>query len=279
MTDLVTSSGSHRVGDIIPSEDSRQILLLTTWRSGSTFTGDLLNQYPGTFYYFEPLHYYANRREQDVIQSEETFLKSLFQCSFNRDNFGYLQHVAQWANSFLFKNHNFRLWNSCKNVLPLNTMCFLPEFLSFSCKLHPIKLIKTVRIRLGSLTSLFSDPKMNLKVILLVRDPRGVFNSRSSEFVSAWCRGEECASPTKTCRDLRDDLVAAKLLEKHHPGRVTVIRYEDLSLEPELLTRRLLKFLSLPWTEAISQFIRTHTISSEPEESKKNIYTKFITIK
>ena len=266
---IVTFSGSHRVGDIIPAEDSRQIFLLTTWRSGSTFTGDLLNQYPGTFYYFEPLHYYANRRERDDIQSEETFLKSLFQCTFNRDNFGYLQHVAQWANSFLFKNHNFRLWNSCKNVLPLNTMCFLPEFLSFSCKLHPIKLIKTVRIRLRSLTSLFSDSKMNLKVILLVRDPRGVFNSRSSEFVSAWCRGEDCASPKKTCRDLTDDLETARLLEKHYPGKVTVIRYEDLSLEPELLTRRLLKFLALPWTEAISKFIRTHTISSEPQESDR----------
>ena len=29
----------------------------TTWRSGSTFLGDLLNHYPGTFYYFEPLHW------------------------------------------------------------------------------------------------------------------------------------------------------------------------------------------------------------------------------
>ena len=31
--------------------------LATTWRSGSTFLGDLLNHYPGSFYYFEPLHY------------------------------------------------------------------------------------------------------------------------------------------------------------------------------------------------------------------------------
>ena len=155
----------------------------------------------------------------------------------------------------------------CQGVLPLNSLCFMPEFLSFACKLHPIKLIKTVRIRLRSLTSLLSDSRMNLKVILLVRDPRGVFNSRSSEFVSAWCKGEDCASPRKTCQDLSDDLQTAKLVEKQQPGKITVVRYEDLSLEPDLVTRRLLKFLALPWTESISQFIQTHTISSESQES------------
>ena len=109
---------------------------------------------------------------------------------------------------------------------------------------------------------------MNLKVVLLVRDPRGVFNSRSSEFVSAWCTGEDCASPRKTCQDLSDDLQMAKSLEEHQPGRITVVRYEDLSLEPDLVTRRLLKFLDLPWTESISQFIQSHTVSSESQESE-----------
>ena len=33
----------------------RRILILTTWRSGSTFLGELLSMIPGTFYSFEPL--------------------------------------------------------------------------------------------------------------------------------------------------------------------------------------------------------------------------------
>lgn len=40
-------SGNHKVGDVIPIDHSRNTLILTTWRSGSTFLGDLLNQYPG----------------------------------------------------------------------------------------------------------------------------------------------------------------------------------------------------------------------------------------
>jgi len=30
-------------------------IVFTSWRSGSTFLGDLLNAHPGTFYHYEPL--------------------------------------------------------------------------------------------------------------------------------------------------------------------------------------------------------------------------------
>ena len=112
--DIPIIPGHHRVGDVIPTADSRHTLILTTWRSGSTFLGDLLNQYPGTFYYFEPLHYYANNINSRDKMSKADFLESLFRCKFDRRNFGYLEHVARWSNTFLFKNHNFRLWNSCQ---------------------------------------------------------------------------------------------------------------------------------------------------------------------
>ena len=49
---------------------------------------------------------------------------------------------------------------------------------------------------------LMSDPNLNLKVILLTRDPRGVFNSRGSVLVSNWCTDDDCASPYNECRDL-----------------------------------------------------------------------------
>ena len=71
---------------------------------------------------------------------------------------------------------------------------------------------------------------------------------------------------------MAEDLQAARTFQKLHPGKITVVRYEDLSLEPELLTRRLLKFLALPWTESISRFIQTHTQSVETMESSNHFY-------
>ena len=262
--------GSRHVGDVFPVAQSRHTLILTTWRSGSTFLGDLLNQYPGTFYYFEPLHYYANNPNANRSQDEVQFLDSLFKCRFDMANFGYLQHVATWANSFLVKNHNFRLWSSCRSVLPLHTMCFMPEYLSFACNLHPIKLIKTVRMRMKTIEPLLADPSFNLKVILLVRDPRAVFNSRSETLVSNWCTEPSCASPVNECRDLLEDVTSAKQLYLKYPDKVHLIRFEDLGLNPYQTVRQILSFLDLPWSQRLDKFISTHTMidhsDSDPME-------------
>jgi hypothetical protein len=51
------SAPNYYLGDSIPAKHAKHILVITSWRSGSTFLGDILNHYPGTFYTFEPLHY------------------------------------------------------------------------------------------------------------------------------------------------------------------------------------------------------------------------------
>ena len=99
----------------------------------------------------------------------------------------------------------------CQGVLPLNSLCFMPEFLSFACRLHPIKLVKTVRLRAREIAQLLAGaPELGLRVVLLVRDPRGVFNSRGGALVANWCTEEDCASPSNECRDLLEDFNTAK---------------------------------------------------------------------
>jgi len=265
--------GNIPVGNKVPVESARQILIATTWRSGSTFLGDLLNHYKGTFYYFEPLHYYSYTQDMSKLQNETSFLKSLYSCNFDSKNVGYLNHASKTANKFLFQNHNFRLWNSCQNLLPNNILCFMPDYLNKVCPLFPIKLIKTVRLRVRKVEKLLEDPEMNLKVIVLVRDPRGVYNSRSSGAVKKWCKRDMCANPEVGCSDLSDDIQAAFDLEARYPGKVWLVRYEDLSLSPEDTTMNMLNFLDLPFTEGIANFIDTHT-SKEKLKVVKNKRTK-----
>ena len=253
--------GNIRVGENVPVESAKHILIATTWRSGSTFLGDLLNHYPGVFYFFEPLHYYSSIADKSHVQNETKFLKNLVSCQFNSENFGFLQHVAQHSNKFLMKSHNLRLWNSCQNIniLPRDAMCLMPEYLNRLCPLYPIKLIKTVRIRVKMLKDLLKDPSINFKFIVLVRDPRGVYNSRGTGPVSLWCSADQCANPATGCKDLASDIKAAFDLEMSYPGTVMLVRYEDLSLVPEETARRMMKFLGLPWKKAISDYIVTHT--------------------
>ena len=62
----------------------RNLLVATSWRSGSSFLGELLNQVPGTFYYFEPLHYYSYIRDKATVPPEEDFLTSLYRVRWQK---------------------------------------------------------------------------------------------------------------------------------------------------------------------------------------------------
>ena len=44
---------------------TKYILIVSTWRSGSTFFGELLTQYPGTYFSYEPLQYLSKRVTND----------------------------------------------------------------------------------------------------------------------------------------------------------------------------------------------------------------------
>ena len=55
------------------------VLLFTFYRSGSTFTGQLLNQHPDVFYLFEPLIIAA--AETGEIDFKNEILSRIFNCS------------------------------------------------------------------------------------------------------------------------------------------------------------------------------------------------------
>jgi len=254
----MTILGDVPVGEAIPANTTRKVIILTSWRSGSSFLGDLLNHYPGTFYYFEPLHYYSYIKDKSKVQNETDFIKSLLSCEFDENNEGFLEHVRKPSNSFLFKRHNFRLWNSCKKFKPREALCYSQDYLNQLCPLYPIKLVKTVRMRVRQVDTLLRNSS-NVKVIVLVRDPRAVFSSRWTGRVSAWCKQSHCSVPAVSCQDLADDVTAAHELHEKHPGQVRLVRFEDLSLSPTDTARSLLRFLDLPWHSAISNYVGSHT--------------------
>ena len=71
--------------------------------------------------------------------------------------------------------------------------------------------MKTVRLRVKDTEKLFLDPEFgsSLKLVVLVRDPRGVMNSRSS---LTWCTNKVCSDPRNMCNNLESDILAAKKL-------------------------------------------------------------------
>ena len=59
--------------------------------------------------------------------------------------------------------------------------------------------------------------ELNVRVLLLVRDPRGTVESRKHR---DWCPGnKDCEDPAMLCQDLKSDYEAFQTLSKQFPGR------------------------------------------------------------
>ena len=87
-----------------------------------------------------------------------------------------------------------------------------------------------------------------------------MFNSRMQQPFARLCRVRpRCWQPKVACNQLTTDLEAARRLSIKFPGSITVLRYEDLSLEPEKMAKLVMNFLDLPWTESMANFIASHT--------------------
>ncbi|GJQ72959.1 hypothetical protein Trydic_g1600 [Trypoxylus dichotomus] len=117
--------------------------------------------------------------------------------------------------------------------------------------------MKVVRLRLKLAEELLKDQSLNVKVLLLIRDPRGTLQSRKHR---DWCPGApDCDQPQRLCADMVSDYMAARDLQNKYPDRFTAIRYEDLSVDPYNNIPKLFTFFGLTFHENVKKFLDSHT--------------------
>jgi len=265
----------HDVNDYIPDEGGQPVraMITTTWRSGSTFLGDILLSHPATFYHYEPLiHFYINQvRDGTPLASEAIkVIKSIFHCDYS-DLGTFLDYAKIHLEAL---SHNERLWSQCFG--DNRKLCYNPDFLSQFCSLFPFQSLKTVRLRVNLTRSFIEDPSLNVQVLLLIRDPRGTLQSRKHR---TWCPGKpDCDQPDHLCKDLVSDYYAVQQLKKEFPNRIRVIRYEDFCKDIKNNAKELLQFFNFKMHPRVINFIESHThenmggVSSTFRDSKNAPY-------
>jgi hypothetical protein len=134
--------------------------------------------------------------------------------------------------------HNIRLRNVCEGLKNGKNYCYDPPFVSDICCLHPIHLVKTVRLRVEHVQQLFQEDDINLKIIALFRDPRAV---RSSRLGRSWCNIPSCNHLPTDCQDHNQDLGMAKMLAEINSDKVIIAKYEELAMQPKLTVPVILK--------------------------------------
>lgn len=231
-------------------------IIVATWRSGSTFLGDLLKSIPGSYYFFEPfldsgLHRYHKADNLEERQFALRHLKKLLSCDFNDMD----SYLALGEKKRIVFSHNHDLWKYCK--LNSSQYCQNKEFMNQFCKIYPFITMKTVRLGLDLAQMLLLERDLNIRILILIRDPRGTMHSREYE---RFCRvGPNCDSPRRLCKGLMDDYKVAKELSLKFPLHFKSIRYEDLSLNLYNKTGDIFKFLGLPFHPKVRKFLETHT--------------------
>jgi len=233
-------------------------MVATTWRSGSTFLGDIMNSHPATYYHYEPLLHYdiKQARSGPLAADAVRVLTDLMHCNYTNLE-SYLEYGRH--HHWLFQ-HNERLWKHCmadgwKKMR--TSFCWKPAFLNKFCPLFPFQSIKTVRLRLNLTRQFIEDQSLNVRVLLLVRDPRGTIQSRKHR---TWCPGNpDCEDPKLLCQDLVDDYHSFQVLKSEYPDRYMTFRYEDFSMNPVENTQKVFNFFGLSVHSTVTAFLDSHT--------------------
>lgn len=229
------------------SVKTTKILLVASFRTGSSFVGDLIQSSPGVFYSYEPLIYDG--------MNQTNLIKSILDCQLPSDYLKFINGKTK-GGDINFMKRNLRGWNGCKHK---KSSCYSETFMNELCASFPIQLIKVVRLRVRDLEYLLeNDPSTSdWKIIYLMRDPRGTMASRSK---LKWCMKKPiCGNITRLCNDMMDDLDRIEKLISQDPEHHYLLRFEDISANVKFVTEKLMKFLGMSVNESIKKFLEKHT--------------------
>uniref|UniRef100_A0A8C9UU65 Sulfotransferase n=1 Tax=Spermophilus dauricus TaxID=99837 RepID=A0A8C9UU65_SPEDA len=195
-----TPGNLSSVGETV-AQEKQHIYVHATWRTGSSFLGELFNQHPDVFYLYEPMWHLWQALYPGDAESLQGALRDMLRsilCSRAPpgDPAARATDTANLTTAALFRWRTNKVICSpplCPGATRTRAEVGLVEdsacerscppvalrALEAECRKYPVVVIKDVRLLdLGVLVPLLRDPGLNLKVVQLFRDPRAVHNSR-----------------------------------------------------------------------------------------------------
>ncbi|KAG5831162.1 hypothetical protein ANANG_G00300890 [Anguilla anguilla] len=279
-------------------DGGKHILLLAATRTGSSFVGEFFNQQDGTmFYLFEPLWHVERKLSAAAggtnssvsAQTYRDVLQQLFLCDFTLLERFIEPPPADHVTAALFRRESSASLceeSVCSPVVkdvferyhckerscgPLNF-----TLASRSCLRKVHRAIKTVRVRqLESLRPLVEDPRLDVRVIQLVRDPRAVLASRMVAFsykYKNWKQwqangevpvdDEEVKRLKGNCESVRTSAEVGLRRPAWLHRRYMLVRYEDIARYPMQKATEMYRFSGIPFTPQVREWIRKNTQAS-----------------
>ncbi|KAM8974022.1 carbohydrate sulfotransferase 1-like [Pelodytes ibericus] len=282
---LRTSSQQH---------NRKHIIIFATTRTGSSFLGQFFNQNPEIFYLYEPLFHVqrtfsnsSSRVQVDrrsLVGAFRDLLHNLYDCDFYfLENYIWPTPKDHATSSFFRRGASNALCSPplCDHIHKEEHICSKNcktvnlTLASKSCQTYKHMAIKTVRIpKIGDLRTLVEDPRLNFKIIHLVRDPRGILASRISTFIDLYRtwkiwnstgkqpRNIDLTQITTTCEDFSESVETGFSRPSWLKGKYMLVRYEDIATDPVRKAKEMYDFLGLEWRQDVQTWIEQNTNGS-----------------
>ncbi|XP_023682824.1 carbohydrate sulfotransferase 6 [Paramormyrops kingsleyae] len=276
-------------GRLMPSESTAprgkvHVLLLSSWRSGSSFLGQVFSQHPNVFYLMEPgWHVWTTLRQpgaRALRMALRDLMRSIFQCdlsvleAYTPDQRN-VSHLFMWSQSRalcsppacpLTPRHSLSDEAECRRHCNIRGLQKAEE----ACHSYSHVVLKEVRFfELESLYPLLRDPTIDLRIIHLIRDPRAVARSRGQAIRSLLRdsalvleKGDKPVTDSdlhvlqEVCRSHVRIYETAMLKPPDFlRGRYKMVRYEDMVRDPLAEVEDLYKFVDLEMTPQLQDWI------------------------
>ncbi|XP_018559143.1 LOW QUALITY PROTEIN: carbohydrate sulfotransferase 6 [Lates calcarifer] len=267
-----------------PSNDKVHVLLLSSWRSGSSFLGQVFSQHPSVFYLMEPAWHVWTKLQKSgarvLRMAVRDLLRSVFQCDISVME-AYLPEHHNVSSLFMW-SHSRALCSppACpltpRNHFSNQTRCLQTcdamglQGVQEACSTYSHVVLKEVRFfELESLYPLLQDPNLDLRIIHLVRDPRAVVRSREEsarafesdnalvlEHRNIPAGEVQYQVMQEICRShVRINERAVLKPPPFLKGRYKMVRYEDVARNPLEEITAMYDFVGLEMTKQLEEWI------------------------
>ncbi|XP_066518906.1 carbohydrate sulfotransferase 7 [Hoplias malabaricus] len=194
-TEAAAGWRSEENGNGTRSDEKIHVYVHATWRTGSSFLGELFNQHPDVFYLYEPMwNMWQALYPGDAASLQgavRDMMSSLFRCDFSVLRLYAGDGNVSTASVFGWKTNKVICSRPlCAAYRKRSVGLVQPDVcgrcaprdlaeLERECRSYRAVVIKDVRVLDARvLAPLVRDPTLNLRVVQLFRDPRAVHNSR-----------------------------------------------------------------------------------------------------
>lgn len=265
------------------------VIVMAQMRTGSTIVGQMFNQNRGFFYFFGPLYPVNFLIDQKILPAEQrrsaqiVLLRDMSRCKFSPR---FVRIIQSWGGRL----KNRALAPFC---LRKATCKWSPSFFQEVCHRHKERLaVKSIRTDLLHIRPLVEEHGVDVRVIHLVRDPRGTANSRvqyelmklhpelqkynlsKSEMTADIFQRLLRKNIISLCKQMVRNAEEVAKEPAWLQGRYTRVRCEDFSSAPLKTTRKVYNNLDLELPDNVKLWLRKATGKHAQKDGRMSLFNQ-----